>query len=285
MSTRREAFGLSYELLGTPLHRVPAFVSENGPKAGLVVIQEWWGVNDQVKKTASDIAVATGCQIVVPDLYRSKVCYEAAEAEHELSSLDWPGALRDVGESALWLKAQGCENVGVLGFCMGGALALGSGVSLPQVDACVSFYGWNAGLGDVSEMCTPTQCHFGGKDTHVGFSDPATADKLDALLESSGCIYEFFRYPDQGHGFMNGTEWGKEMNLKLVSAPFLASCSRESAALDRAQKIEALARPRRPARRSTKPPSQQRCSASPPSSKSTSSRRLLAPRASEPLHP
>jgi len=219
MSTRREAFGLSYELLGTPLHRVPAFVSENGPKAGLVVIQEWWGVNDQVKKTASDIAVATGCQIVVPDLYRSKVCYEAAEAEHELSSLDWPGALRDVGESALWLKAQGCENVGVLGFCMGGALALGSGVSLPQVDACVSFYGWNAGLGDVSEMCTPTQCHFGGKDTHVGFSDPATADKLDALLESSGCIYEFFRYPDQGHGFMNGTEWGKEMNLKLARPP------------------------------------------------------------------
>jgi hypothetical protein len=49
-------------------------------------------------------------------------------------------------------------------------------------------------------MLKPTQCHFGGVDSHKGFSDPATANELEELLEKSGCALEFHRYPDQGHG-------------------------------------------------------------------------------------
>ncbi len=92
-------------------------------------------------KTAEDIAKATGCQVVIPDLYRGKIAYEAAEAEHLKSNLDWMRAIDDISQSALWLKSQGCQSVGVIGFCMGGALALGAGLQVPWVHASVSFYG------------------------------------------------------------------------------------------------------------------------------------------------
>jgi len=195
---------------------VPAYTSPAIPGgAGIVVIQEWWGVNDQVKTTAGDIAIACNARVAVPDLYRGKIAYEAAEANHIMSGLDWPGAIQDVKACAQWLKANGCSKVTVAGFCMGGALALGSGVLVEEVDACIAFYGWNKGLADVSTMKKPTQCHFGDRDDHKGFSDTETANALEGELKKSGCPVEFYRYPTQGHGFMNSTAWGKEMQKKL----------------------------------------------------------------------
>jgi dienelactone hydrolase len=71
----------------------------------------------------------------------------------------------------------------------------------------------------MSLMPKPTQCHFGSKDDHSGFSDPAAAAELKRLLERSGCTLEFHTYHGLGHGFMNGdTEWGRDMNSRLVSA-------------------------------------------------------------------
>ncbi|KAJ1495161.1 hypothetical protein T484DRAFT_1763631 [Baffinella frigidus] len=82
---------------------VPAYSSAKGPKNGLVVIQ--------IKATAGNMADKCGVQVCVPDLYRSKVAYEAAEANHLLSELDWPGAMQDAKASAAYLKSQGCEKV------------------------------------------------------------------------------------------------------------------------------------------------------------------------------
>jgi hypothetical protein len=72
-----------------------------------------------------------------------------------MSGLDWPGAITDVKACAAWLKANGCNKVVVAGFCMGGALALGSTVQVDGVDACIAFYGWNKQLGDVSTVKRP----------------------------------------------------------------------------------------------------------------------------------
>ena len=143
---------------------VPAFATPAGPKAGLVVLQEWWGVNEQIKTTATDMAAACGVRVAIPDLYRSKIAYEAAEAEHLMSALDWPGAVADVQAAAAGLKAQGCDKVAVVGFCMGGALSLGCAVKHSEIDACIAFYGWNDGLADVATMRKPVQCHFGALD-------------------------------------------------------------------------------------------------------------------------
>lgn len=73
-----------------------------------------------------------------------------------MSGLDWSGAIDDVKACATWLKANGCSKVVVIGFCMGGALSLGSAVQLSEVDACIAFYGWNKQLGDVSTVCIQT---------------------------------------------------------------------------------------------------------------------------------
>ena len=116
-----------------------------------------------------------------------------AEANHLMSGLDWPGAITDVSACAAWLKANGCSKVTVIGFCMGGALALGSGVSVEDVDACIAFYGFNKGLADLTTMKKPCQCHFGDKDEQAGFSDVAAANELEGLLKQSGCPLEFYR--------------------------------------------------------------------------------------------
>jgi hypothetical protein len=75
-----------------------------------------------------------------------------------MSGLDWPGAITDVKACAAWLKANGCNKVVVAGFCMGGALALGSTVQVDGVDACIAFYGWNKQLGDVSTVKSHPFC-------------------------------------------------------------------------------------------------------------------------------
>jgi len=122
----------------------------------LVCIQERWGINDQIKKTSSDISQLCGVSVVVPDLYRSKIAYEAAKATHLMEGLDWPGAMSDVQAAADCLKKEGCTKVGVVGFCMGDALSLGAGVQHANIDAVIAFYGWNNGLGDAAKMKLPT---------------------------------------------------------------------------------------------------------------------------------
>merc|ERR1711916_380244 len=108
---------------GTP---VPAFV--HGPP-GLIVIQEWWGITEQVKKQARDFGAATGFRTLVPDLYRGELGVNAEEAHHLMDNLDWQGAVADIAAAAKYLKDTGCPTVAVMGFCMGGAPSLRSAKS------------------------------------------------------------------------------------------------------------------------------------------------------------
>src|ERR1700686_3072044 len=102
---------------------------------GIVVIQEWWGLNDQIKGVADKFAAA-GYRALVPDLYRGKVALEAKEAEHLMKGLNFAVAAgQDVRGAVQQLKASGSSKVGVTGFCMGGALTLLAAVNVPEVDA------------------------------------------------------------------------------------------------------------------------------------------------------
>src|SRR5499427_5253240 len=94
-----------------------------GSGPGVVVIQEWWGLNAQIKGVADRMAAA-GYRAVVPDLYRGKVAVEAKEAEHLMGNLDFgDAASQDVRGAVRYLKRQ-APKVGVTGFCLGGALTL-----------------------------------------------------------------------------------------------------------------------------------------------------------------
>lgn len=176
---------------------------ENAP--GIVVLQEWWGVDFEVKNHALDIAkMSPGYRALIPDLYRGKVGLDVAEAQHLMGGLDWQGAVKDIHASVNWLKATGSPKVGVTGFCMGGALSIASAVLVPEVDAVVAFYGVpSPELADPGLVKAPLQAHFGELDNIVGFSDVTAAKALEEKLKSSGVPYEVHIYPGCGHAFLN----------------------------------------------------------------------------------
>ncbi|NER00075.1 MAG: dienelactone hydrolase family protein, partial [Cyanothece sp. SIO2G6] len=108
--------------------------------AGIVVIQEWWGLNDQIKGVADRLA-QSGYAVLVPDLYRGTVTVEAAEAEHLMGGLDFAdAATQDIRGAVQYLK-QHTAKVAVMGYCMGGALTVLAAVHVSELDAAVCWYG------------------------------------------------------------------------------------------------------------------------------------------------
>ena len=182
-----------------------AYVVGKQDAPGVVVLQEWWGVNNQVKNHATHISkIGHGYRALVPDLYRGKVALDAAEARHLMEGLDWQGAIKDIQASVKWLKENGSPKVGVTGYCMGGALAIASGVLVPEVDAVVAFYGTpSSKFVDPSRALAPIQAHFGELDTYVGFADVTAAKSLEEKLKSCGVPHEVHIYPGCSHAFMN----------------------------------------------------------------------------------
>jgi carboxymethylenebutenolidase len=173
-----------------------------GEKApGLVVIQEWWGVNDQIKGVANRFA-DLGYRALVPDLYRGKVTVETAEANHLMTNLDFAdAATQDVRGAVLHLKKTGAK-VGAVGFCMGGALTVLSAVYVKELDAASSWYGFPPPeAADVRTISIPIQFHFAEKD---GFFTPDQARALEARLKEGNVKFESYWY-NANHGFGNET--------------------------------------------------------------------------------
>nr|GMC88270.1 protein usf-like [Ipomoea batatas] len=182
-----------------------AYVIGKEDAPGIVVLQEWWGVDYEIKNHAQKISqFDSGYKALIPDLYRGKVGLDVAEAQHLMEGLDWQGAVKDIQASVNWLKANGSKKVGVTGYCMGGALSIASSVLVPGVDAVVAFYGVpSAELADPAKAKAPVQAHFGEEDGIVGFSDIKSGQALEEKLKASGIPHEVYFYPKAGHAFMN----------------------------------------------------------------------------------
>src|SRR5260370_29885492 len=106
----------------------------------VVVIQEWWGLNPQIKAVADKLAKA-GYRKLVPELLRVKIAKDKKEANHLSTTLDWGSALLDIRGAGQHLKSFAPSKGAVIGFCMGGALTVMAGVKSPEFDAGVCFYG------------------------------------------------------------------------------------------------------------------------------------------------
>ena len=174
------------------------------PKAGagapgFVCIQEWWGLNEQIKKTADRLAEA-GYRALVPDLYRGKVAKASDEASHMMANLNFPDAAdQDIRGAVQYLK-QSSRKVAIGGFCMGGALTILSAVRVPEMDAGACFYGIpEVGATDLEKIKIPLICHFANQD---GWCTPAKVNDLEAALRQSQSQFEIYRYAAQ-HAFMN----------------------------------------------------------------------------------
>ena len=173
-------------------------------RASVVVIQEWWGLNDQIRGVADRLALA-GYTALVPDLYRGKSTVEAEEAHHLMSALNFgEAASQDIRGAAQFLKARGGK-VGVTGYCMGGALTVLSMVMAPEADAGVVWYGYPPlEFVDASKIRAPMIAHWAEQDAAFPI---ATVDALEEKLRAAKVSYTGYRYLAQ-HGFANETAQG-----------------------------------------------------------------------------
>jgi carboxymethylenebutenolidase len=174
---------------------------------GIVVIQEWWGLNDQIKGVADRLAKA-GYRALVPDLYRGKVTVEAEEAEHLMKGLNFGDAAgQDVRGAVQYLKGKSAK-VGVTGFCMGGALTVLAAVHVPEADAAVIWYGYPPlEYVDPSRIKAPILGHFATDDPVFAISG---VDALEKKLKDAKVRCEFHRYA-ANHAFANETRVGKNI--------------------------------------------------------------------------
>jgi carboxymethylenebutenolidase len=173
--------------------------ASGGKAPGIVVIQEWWGLNDQIKGVADRLSEA-GYRVLVPDLYRGKLGLAAKEAEHLMTGLDFADAAsQDIRGAVQYLKGSSAK-VGVTGFCMGGALTILTSVFVPECDAAVCWYGFPPlDYVDASQIKAPLMGHFATQDA---FFPIAQADALDEKLSKAKVAHEFFKY-DAAHAFAN----------------------------------------------------------------------------------
>jgi carboxymethylenebutenolidase len=177
---------------------------------GMVVIQEWWGLNDQIKGVADTLAAA-GYRAMVPDLYRGKVALAANEAQHLMTGLNFGDAAgQDVRGAVQYLKASGSAKAGVTGFCMGGALTVLSAVNVPETDACVVWYGYPPlEYVDAAKIKAPLMGHWATLDEAFPI---AKVDELEQKLRAAGVEFEFHRY-DAKHAFANETADSKNLSM------------------------------------------------------------------------
>ena len=170
----------------------------------VVVIQEWWGLNDQIRGVAERFAQA-GYVALVPDLYRGKSTVEAEEAHHLMTALDFgDAASQDIRGAVQFLKTR-TARVGITGFCMGGALTLLAMSKVPEIDAGVVWYGYPPlDFVDAAKIKAPMLAHWATQDEAFPI---ATVDQLEERLRAAGVAFEFHRYLAK-HGFANETAVG-----------------------------------------------------------------------------
>ena len=177
------------------------------PLGAVVVIQEWWGLNDQIRGVAERFASA-GFTALVPDLSRGKSTVEAEEASHLMTALNFgDAASQDVRGAVHYLKGMklGSGKVGVTGYCMGGALTVLSATMVPEADAAVIWYGMPPlEYVDASKIRMPLQAHWATQDE---FFPIAGVDGLEAKFAEVGVRYEGHRYLAH-HAFANETAQG-----------------------------------------------------------------------------
>jgi carboxymethylenebutenolidase len=168
-------------------------------RPGVVVIQEWWGLNDQICGVADRFARA-GYNALAPDLYKGRLATEPDEANHLMTGLDFADAThQDLRGAARHLQAQSGK-VAVMGYCMGGALTIAAAVHVPEFAAGVCFYGIPPkAFADAAKIRMPLQGHFANKDD---WCTPAAVDDLERTLRAAGVTHEIYRY-DAAHAFAN----------------------------------------------------------------------------------
>jgi carboxymethylenebutenolidase len=168
---------------------------------GVVVIQEWWGVQDQIRGLVDRLALA-GYNALAPDLYSGIVVpyHDRDAAGRQMNSLDFLDATDQSVRGAAQFLASADVKVAIAGFCMGGAVSVLAACRVSEFACAVPFYGIPPeSVAKAADVKIPMQCHFANTDD---WCTPEAVDKFEADLKAAGKDFELYRY-DAEHGFVN----------------------------------------------------------------------------------
>lgn len=174
-----------------------------GPFPGIVVIHEWWGLNDWVKEQASKLS-DQGYVALAIDLYRGKVAATPDEAHELMRGLPEDRAKRDLHAAYEFLQSQSNvkkDRIASIGWCMGGGFSLDMALQEPTLRADVINYGHLATDTDsLKKINASILGIFGGKDRGI---PPDDVKKFEQTLKQLGKKVDIVIYPDAGHAFEN----------------------------------------------------------------------------------
>ena len=180
--------------------------AEGGAGPGVLVIQEWWGLVPHITDVCDRFAAA-GFSAIAPDLYHGETTTEPDEAGKLMMALNISQAAKDMRGAIDFLLADDAvtsENVGVVGFCMGGGLAMVVACDVPEkVGAVAPYYGlipWEGAQPDWSKLEAPLRGHFAELD---GFFGPDAAKALESELQDLGKDASIEVHPGVEHAFFN----------------------------------------------------------------------------------
>jgi carboxymethylenebutenolidase len=167
---------------------------------GVVVIQEWWGLVDHIKRIADRFATE-GFHALAPDLYHGTTAGSPDDAGKLLMALNISQAGHDLKGAIERMRFVTGRPIATVGFCMGGALSLFAACSNPKdVAACVVFYGGHPKVEfDFDRLQAPVLGHWAEDDDSAN----ANATRFEAELSRRGKTWEFHTYPGTRHAFFN----------------------------------------------------------------------------------
>jgi carboxymethylenebutenolidase len=174
-----------------------------GKAPAVVLIQEWWGLNDHVRSLLDRLA-KEGFVALAPDLYHGKVTTDSDEAMKLMTELDGERSIDEIQGAVAFLAGHsGCSGkVGIIGFCLGGAFSFRAAARIPELAAAVPFYGVpDPTKTDYTKVRAPICAHFAARDE---WAKPERAQAIKEQLDARGQPMELHIY-DADHAFMNDT--------------------------------------------------------------------------------
>jgi carboxymethylenebutenolidase len=204
-----------------------------GRKPAVVVIHDWWGLNDFAKAKADGFA-KQGYVALALDLYRGKVATDSDMAHQLMRGLPDDRKLRDLKAAVAYLRGRpdvDVSKIASIGWCMGGGLSLDLAVAEPTLAGAVIYYGHlMTEPATIAGLKVPLLGNFGGQDQGI---PPASVREFEELAKKDGKSVDFKIYPDAGHGFASSkdpnvfrTEDAKDANTRADA--FLAKVLKKS---------------------------------------------------------
>ena len=188
---------------------IPGFIAapdDAVKKPGIVVIQEWWGLNDFIREKV-DYFARQGYVVLAPDLYRGQIALDPDTAHQLMRGLPEDRAMRDLQAAVAYLKARvdvDPKRVGVVGWCMGGGYSLSLALAEPSLAGAVIYYGrLVTDDAAIKSLQVPLLGNFAGEDKGIPVE---SVREFEQKAKAAGKTVDFKIYPGAEHTFASSKD-------------------------------------------------------------------------------